>query len=124
MSPPILIFLSPLLLVLELVQLVLAERYLGVKQIERGFDPRTQEMSEGLAFCWSVGILTHWVWMVTLLPLRFGTGQVVCMLVTSMIGYAIRRGCALKWVLVTLTLEGAIRVGMHISLLSLAWKLL
>ncbi|MBL9205535.1 MAG: hypothetical protein JNN01_10650 [Opitutaceae bacterium] len=124
MSPPLLLVLSPVLLVLELVQLVVAERYFGVKQIEQGLDPRTREIGGGVACLWSIGILLNWTWMVAMLPLQFGPGQVACMLFTSLIGYAIRRGCRLKWVLVTLTFEGAIRVGMHISLLSLAWRLL
>jgi hypothetical protein len=41
-----LLLLTPLFLVFEVWQLVLSERYLGVKQIARGVDPRTLGLSE------------------------------------------------------------------------------
>jgi hypothetical protein len=122
MSPPLLVFLSPVLVLFELAQLVLAERYLGVRQIERGADPRESPVPAALAAAWSVAIGVNWLWMIAMLPLRFGAGQVACMILTSLIGYSLRRNCALKWVLVILTFEGAIRIGMHVSLLTLVWR--
>jgi hypothetical protein len=122
MEPPLLVFLSPALVVFELTQLVLAERYLGVRQIERGDDPREAAMPTPLAVAWSTAIAVNWLWMFVMLPLRFGTGQIACMLLTSLLGYSLRRNCALKWVLVTLTFEGAIRIGMHVSVLTLVWR--
>jgi hypothetical protein len=122
MSPPLLVFLSPALLLFELAQLVLAERYLGVRQIERAEDPREAPVPAPLAAVWSAAIVVNWLWMLVMLPLRFGAGQVACMLLTSLIGYSLRRNCALKWVLVILTFEGAIRIGMHVSVLTLVWR--
>ena len=47
MSP--LAILAPLWMAFELWQLVQAERYLGIKQIEQGIDPRTLDVGEGRA---------------------------------------------------------------------------
>jgi len=124
MLPPFLLFLSPVLIALELAQLILAERYFGVKQIEVQADVRRASIGPTLACCWSLAIFGNWIWMAAMLPMRFGSGQVACMLLTSIIGYAIRRNCRFKWVLMTLTFEGAIRMGMHVSLLSLASKMI
>ena len=40
------------------------------------------------------------------------------------LGYALRTTCGLKWVLVVLTFEGSIRVGMLISLIGMSWRAL
>ena len=50
---PTVILLAPLFVLFELWQLVLGERYLGVKQIARGVDPRALGLGEATAFCWS-----------------------------------------------------------------------
>jgi hypothetical protein len=52
-----LILLAPLFLVFEVVQLVLSERYLGIKQIARNADPRSLGLGELTAFFWSTAIL-------------------------------------------------------------------
>jgi hypothetical protein len=118
----LLLYLSPLFLLFEAWQLVIAERYLGIKQIEQGIDPRTRGPSEPTAFIWSMGILLYWVWMILLLIPESGRAQTVCMLAVSLLGYSLRRNASLKWILVILTVEGAIRIGMIISLLDGAWK--
>ena len=38
----LLLYLAPLWIVFEAWQLVISERYLGIKQIEKGADPRSQ----------------------------------------------------------------------------------
>lgn len=119
---PLLVLFAPAVLAFEFVHLVLAERYLGVKQIERGTDPRTAPMSEGLACGWTLAIALSWLWMMALLVSGFGRAQVACMLGISLGGYILRRTCAMKWVLIILTLEGALRIGMLISLIMTAWK--
>ncbi len=119
---PLPVLFAPGLLAFEFLHLVLAERYLGIKQIERGVDPQNTPMSEGVAFGWSLAIALSWLWMLTLLVTGFGRAQVTCMLVASLAGYALRRVCAMKWVLVILTIEGALRIGMLISLILTAWK--
>jgi len=37
-------------------------------------------------------------------------------------GLLLRRGCGLKWLLVILTFEGSIRIGMLLYLCGLAWR--
>jgi hypothetical protein len=123
MTPPVLLYLSPLLLALELVQLIAAERLLGIKALQRGEDPRRAALPPGAAAGWSIGILLNAVWMLAMLASGFGTGRVACMIATSLLGYVLRRACPLRWTLVILTFEGAIRMGMHVSLLMLAWRL-
>lgn len=120
MSP--LIYLTPLWFVLEIAHLVLSERYLGVKQIERGIDPRTTGPSEPVAFLWTCGIVAYWLWLVGMLFQPVGRLQVAAMLLFTLIGYGLRRVVGLKWVLVVLTFEGAIRIGMLISLAAFAWR--
>ena len=64
---PTVLLLAPLFLLFELWQLVLGERYLGVKQIARGIDPRTLGLGEMTAFCWSAMLILQWIWMLLLL---------------------------------------------------------
>ena len=105
---PIVILLAPLFVLFELWQLVLGERYLGVKQISRGVDPRALGLGEATAFGWSTMLVLYWIWMLLLL--------------VSMFGFSLRRGCPLKRVLVILTFEGAIRIGLLVSLAAMAWR--
>ena len=58
---------APLFLIFEIWQLVLSERYLGIKQIARGADPRSLGLGEVTAFFWSTAIITYWTWMLLLL---------------------------------------------------------
>lgn len=122
MEIPLLLYLAPLCLGFEVWQLVIAERYLGLKQIERGVDPRTKGPGELISFGWGGGIVLYWVWMILMLIPKDGRGQIVCMLVVSLAGYSLRRNSGLKWILVILTLEGAIRIGMIVSLLGGVWR--
>lgn len=122
MTPPILVFFAPLILAFEVCQLIIAERYLGVKQMEKGSDPRSLPMHEVVAALWSLGVFGTWAWMLVMLTTRFGQGQVMAMLAVTLLGYALRRSCPLRWVLVLLTFEGAIRIGMLVSLLTLTWQ--
>lgn len=121
-----LLLLAPAFLLFEVWQLVLSERYLGVKQIARGADPRMLGLREVTAFFWSSTILVYWLWMMLLLTLPPGRlpGRVhgLGFLLVTAIGYMLRRGAPLKWVLVILTFEGAIRVGLLISLSAMAWR--
>jgi hypothetical protein len=39
-----------------------------------------------------------------------------------MLGFSLRRGARFKWVLVILTFEGAIRVGLLLSLCVMVWR--
>ena len=118
---PLLAF-APIFLVFEVWQLVVAERYLGLKQIARGADPRELGLNEAVAAAWSLVILAYWLWMVLVLLQPWGRLQVVLMIGASVVGLLARRGCGLRWVLVILTFEGAFRVGMLLSLCVLAWR--
>ena len=116
-----LLLLSPLFLVFEVAQLVLSERYLGIKQIARHADPRTLGLSEVMAFFWSSSILGYWLWMLLLLASPVGRVHGLGLLVTTAAGFSLRRGNPMKWTLVILTFEGAIRIGFLITLCVIVW---
>ncbi len=117
-----LLLFAPLFLVFEVWQLVLSERYLGIKQISRGANPRSLGLGEVTACAWSITILAYWTWMMLLLVIPFGRAHGLSLLAISMLGFSLRRGSPLKWVLVILTFEGAIRVGLLFSLCAMAWR--
>lgn len=117
-----LFLLAPLFLIFEVGQLVLSERYLGIKQIARGADPRSLGLSEVTAFFWSMILLLYWLWMLLLLIPSFGRVHGLSLLMVTMIGFSLRRGSGLKWVLVILTFEGAIRIGLLLSLCVMVWR--
>lgn len=114
--------LAPLFLAFEIWQLVVGERYLGIKHIKARTDPRELPMSRRLAAFWSVSLIVYHVWMVTLLLHPLGRAQGVVLLAVSFLGYGLRSACGLNWVLVVLTFEGSIRVGMLLSLLGMTWR--
>ena len=116
-----LLLVAPLFLGFEVWQLVICERYLGIKQIARNGDPRALGLREFIAFCWSAVLLGYWLWMLGLLLTRFSRMHGLCLLAVSAIGYSLRRNSGIKWVLVILTFEGAVRVGLLISLIAMAW---
>ena len=117
-----LILLAPLFLALEVVQLVLCERYLGIKQIARRADPRSLGLGEVTAFFWSTALVGCYVWMLTLLVSPLGRIHGLALLGVTGAGYSLRRGSKLKWVLVILTVEGAFRVGILLSLCAMVWR--
>ena len=106
----------------EVLQLVLAERLLGLKQIQAGVDPRESSPSEFTSFLWAATILLYWAWMALMLYSRVGVTQMLALIAVTIVGYTIRRSCGLKWVLVALTFEGAIRIGMLVSLSVILWR--
>jgi len=119
-----LLFLAPLFLVFEIGQLVLCERYMGVKRIAAGVEPRRLPMNEGLALGWIAVLVVYWVWTGMILALPFARPAALCIFGVSLVSYALRRNSPLKWALVILTFEGAIRVGMLVSLCgSLGYRL-
>ena len=114
--------LAPLFLVFEVWQLVISERYMGIKQIRVNADPRTLPMASWVAATWAGGLLFYGLWMLTLLLHPVGRAQGFVLLATTAIGYALRSTCSIKWVLVILTFEGAVRIGMLGSLLASTWR--
>lgn len=114
--------LAPVFLVFELWQLVMGERYLGIKQIRVNADPRELPMSGRVAAVWSLGLILYLPWMVTLLLHPVGRAEGVVLLLVTFVGYGLRSTCGLKWVLVVLTFEGSIRIGMLGYLLTQSWR--
>ena len=115
---------APLFLAFELWQLVVSERFMGIKQIRVNADPRELPMADWMAATWAGGLLAYLAWMTTLLLHPVGRAQGIVLLVVTGLGYAIRTTCGLQWVLVVLTFEGSIRIGMLISLLGMSWRAL
>jgi hypothetical protein len=111
-----------LFLVFEFWQLVISERYMGIKQIRVNADPRELPMARGMAAVWAGGLIVYFIWMFTLLLHPVGRAQGVVLLLVTIVGRTLRSTCGLKWVLVVLTFEGSIRIGMLISLLGMSWR--
>lgn len=114
--------LAPLFLLFEVWQLVISERYLGIRYIRTNTDPRTLPMAEWVAAVWAGGLLVYGTWMFSLLLHPVGRAQGLVLLATTAVGYAIRSTCSLKWVLVVLTFEGSVRIGMLVSLFATTWR--
>tara|TARA_B110000305_G_scaffold242090_1_gene319779 strand:+ start:4700 stop:4891 length:192 start_codon:yes stop_codon:yes gene_type:complete len=53
-----------------------------------------------------------------------GRAHAIVLIAVSIIGYAMRRNVGLKWILVILTFEGAIRIGMLIALTGQMWRII
>ena len=113
---------APFFLFFEVWQLVVSERYLGIKQIARNGDPRALGLREYIAFCWSAVLFIYWAWMLSLLGTPFSRMHGLCLVAVTAIGFSLRRNTGIKWVLVILTFEGAVRVGLLVSLIATAWR--
>ncbi len=120
--PTYLAYLAPVFLLFELVQLIVSERYLGIKQIEVGTDPRVRGPSEPVSALWVICLGVYWAWMGAMLHTSFARTQVVVLLAAYLIGYAVRRNCSLRKILVVLTLEGAVRIGMLFFMCVAIWR--
>ncbi|MBA4136910.1 MAG: hypothetical protein C0518_06295 [Opitutus sp.] len=118
------VLLAPLFLAFELWQLVLGERYLGVRHIRANANPRELPMPNWMAAAWGGGLVVYYLWMVTLLLHPVGRAQGFVLLAVSSVAYALRASSSLKWTLVILTFEGSIRIGMLLSLLGAIWRAL
>ena len=114
--------LAPLFFAFEIWQLVVSERYMGIRQIKVNADPRELPMAGWMAALWAGGLLLYLAWMFTLLLHPVGRAQGLVLLAVSAIGYALRSASGLKWVLVILTFEGSIRIGMLVSLFAITWR--
>jgi hypothetical protein len=118
----LMLYAAPVFLLFELWQLYVCERYTGVKVLRAGADPRELGLPERTAFFWVATIVLYWLWM----GLMFGAGiarpQVVTLFVVNIIGHLVRRNTPLKWTLVTLTFEGAVRIGMLMSMMFVLWR--
>jgi len=113
--------LAPLFLFLEAWQLAIAERYVGIKQIARGTDPREMGPGEVVAFLWSMGLVLYGVWALALLANPMSRVYALCLISVTVAGYSIRRNCGLKKILIVMTIEGAVRIGFLFALSVTAW---
>lgn len=113
--------LAPLFLAFEIGQLVMCERYVGIKQIARGAEPREMGPSEPVAFLWISCIVLYGIWMAALLAAPGARIFGLALIAITAAGYAVRRNCGLKWILVVLTIEGCMRVAALAPLSELAW---
>lgn len=115
----LLVFLAPLFMGFDIGQLLLAERFIGVKQIRKGEHPldadrRLPDWASGL---WVIGLGIYWAYM-ALLAFHPNTAlQGILMIGITLAGFAVRRVSGLKWALVFLTLETAIRLGLLANIL-------
>ena len=118
-----LLYAAPIFLVFEIWQLVICERYIGKRAIKAGLDPRDLGLKERTAFLWIMTIVLYWLWM----GLTFGAGlarpQLLTIFLTNIVGHTVRRNTSIKWTLVTLTFEGAVRIGMLVSTMFVLWRL-
>ena len=117
-----LLTLAPLFLILEIWQLVQCERYLGIRQLATGRDPRSLPMGERRAFFWTLLLFLYWIWIGLLLGSSVGRLQALALFLISLGGFLLRRNSPLRWILVILTFEGALRVGMLVSLIGVFWR--
>jgi hypothetical protein len=119
---PTLLLLAPVFLVFEVWQLAMSERYLGIKQIARGLDPREMGPGEGVSFVWATSIIAYGTWMIALLIEPAARAHALGLIGVTTIGMMVRRNCGLKWILIALTFEGAVRVGLLVSICMAAWR--
>lgn len=114
--------LTPVFFAFELWQLFMGERYLGIKHIRVNADPRELPMANWMAALWASGLIAYGLWMLTLLLHPQSRAQGAVLLAITLLGYLLRSTTGLKWTLVILTFEGAIRIGMLLSLLGMTWR--
>ncbi len=113
---------APLFLLFEIWQLVICERYLGIKQIARGGDPREMGPSEAVSFLWTASIAAYAAWVLLLLAVQPARFHAILLIAVTALAYPIRRNCGLKRILIVLTFEGAVRINILFGLSFAAWR--
>lgn len=115
----LLIYLAPLIMLIDIAQLLAAERFIGVKAIRAGVHPLDSErrLSSGVTMLWLIGLAVLWLYMALLVIDPRGGLQGALMLMVSVGGFALRRVAGLKWALVLMTIETAIRLGLLANML-------
>jgi len=107
---------APVFAVFEVAQLFVAQRYIGLDQIRRNVHPLDVPAvpSVWLSTAWLAGLMADYMYQAVLLLFvpEFGVKlAAVLLILTSAVGFALRRVCGLKWGLVVLTPECAARAG-------------
>ena len=77
-----------------------------------------------IAALWAFAIYAEGCWFLWLLVSEVTRLHGICMLGIWLVGFTLRSNCTLRWVLVILTLEGALRLGLMGSLLGVIWRAL
>lgn len=114
-----LIYLAPLIMLIDITQLLVAERFIGVKQIRSGEHPleRDRRPPTWAILLWLSGLGVLWLYMLLLVFDPHGGLQGGLMLLVSLAGFALRRVAGLKWALVLMTIETAVRLGLLANLM-------
>ena len=106
---------APLFIFLEIAQLFVAHRYIGPEQIRAGRHPLDALVTPPLwlSVGWLAGLWAIYLYQFALffVPTLVRLASLSLILV-SVTGFMLRRVCGLKWGLVIMTLEGALRVGL------------
>ena len=102
----------------EVAQLVMAERRIGVKVLRAGLDPRHETaVADGYARAWLGLIAFILIYPVVLLCFPESRFFAYVLMLFTALGYILRKSTGLRWALVVLTLEGALRIGTVANLL-------
>lgn len=111
--------LAPVFILFDMLQLLLAERYIGIKQIRAGKHPSALDKTgpTWLAAIWLAGVSLYLVYMLAMLMEPSSALQGLIMLAVTLIGFSLRRTLGLKFALVILTIEAATRMGLLVNLM-------
>jgi hypothetical protein len=111
-----------LFLLFEIAQVILLERYIGIRTLKADIDPRELPLPTWVAVLWILCAKFYVLWMILLLFERALALPASVMLAATLAGLVARRAYGLRGALVILTFEVAIRVGM--LLVTLRWAFL
>lgn len=109
--------------IFEVAQLVIAHRYIGPAQIRRRLHPLEAPETPPwlLSVGWMSALWADYAFQVALFFTSLYIVQLTALLMlgVSLTGFILRRSCGLKWGLVVMTFEGALRVGCLMAAFSL-----
>ena len=117
--PSSLLLLAPVFILFEMAQLVMAERYIGVRQIKNGQHPLDINPVGPplIPQIWIAMLVAYWFYMVALVFVPGAGFQAFIILMTTLVGTSLRRSLGMRWALVVMTFEGAIRMGLLTNIL-------
>lgn len=103
-------------LLFEIVQIVVLERYIGIRSIRGELDPREMPFPAWAGVLWLVLTKVYLLWTIVLLfepPLRLAATLI---LAATGLGLILRRLGGMPWALVVFTFETAVRFGMLLAI--------
>ena len=106
-----------LFLAFELTQVVVLERYIGIRTLRQDLDPRDLPVPSWAALTWIVLTKLYLIWMVLLAFEPSLLLPALVMIGVTLAGLIARRSYGLRGALVILTFETALRVGMLLVIL-------